>query len=214
MGRRGRKAKAYKGRDRFGDQAAAEGYVARSVCKLQEIQRRCRVLKQGQRVVDLGCSPGSWLQYAGRVVGRRGRVVGVDLAPVVAEGPVVLQRSVFSVDADELIALLGGRPDVVLSDMAPRTTGNTLGDHVRQVELAQRAAELALELLEPGGCFVCKVFDGEEAHGFVQSLRPSFERTRRVRPEAVRANSREFFVVCSGRRPPAPPTPPELPPSA
>ena len=197
-----RPSNPYKRPDRFSKKAHDEGYAARSVYKLDEILRRTRALRAGQRVVDLGCSPGSWLELAANAVGRSGVVVGVDIEePKVHVGP-VLVRSVLEVTPDEIRAVLGGPADVVLSDMAPRTTGDTFGDHVRQIELARAALALAEALLVPGGAFVCKVFDGEEAHAFVQDVRRSFDEARRLRPEAVRANSREFFVVGLGRRAP------------
>jgi 23S rRNA (uridine2552-2'-O)-methyltransferase len=149
----------------------------------------------GQRVVDLGCSPGSWLAFAQERVGASGVVVGVDIEEVKVGGATVLVRSIFDVTADELRAALGGPAHVVLSDMAPRTTGDPFGDHVRQIELARAALSIAKELLAPGGAFVCKVFDGEEAKAFVDEVRRAFRETRRIKPEAVRTNSRELYVV-------------------
>jgi 23S rRNA (uridine2552-2'-O)-methyltransferase len=99
---------------------------------------------------------------------------------------------------DQLREALAGEADVVISDMAPRTTGNTLGDHVRQIELAQRSLDIAREILKPGGSFLTKVFDGEDSHAFVQGARPLFTKTRRVKPKAVRRESREFFLLCLG----------------
>ena len=96
--------------------------------------------------------------------------------------------------------MLGGPPDLVVSDMAPNTTGARFTDHVRQLELAEIAASLGIELLRPGGSFVVKVFDGQDAHDYVQRLRPHFEKVKRVKPEATRRESVEFFVVCTGRK--------------
>jgi 23S rRNA (uridine2552-2'-O)-methyltransferase len=107
---------------------------------------------------------------------------------------------VFDLDPAAVCEMLGGPANVVLSDMAPLTTGNVLGDHVRQIELATRAMELARELLAPGGNVVVKVFDGEDAHAFVRDQRPHFVKVKRARPDAVRQGSREFFLVCLGRR--------------
>lgn len=187
--------------DRFTQKAKAEGYAARSVYKLDEIQKRFRVLSQGARVVDLGCSPGSWSRFALQTIGGRGVLVAVDVEEPAFSGGTVLLRSVYEVTPEELLAALGGPADVVLSDMAPRTTGNLLGDHVDQLELAKRAFDLARAVLRPGGNFVVKVFDGEDAHAFVMSVRPSFDVVKRARPEAVRKESREFFLVCTGFRP-------------
>lgn len=203
MGRGGRRKNPYVN-DRFTQQAKQEGFAARSVYKLDEIQRRMPFLKPGMRVVDLGCHPGSWTRYALQAVGRRGKVVGIDIAPTEVPGAEILHASIEDTPPETFRALLGGPADVVLSDMAPRTTGDTFGDHVRQLELARLAAETALALLRPGGHFVVKVFDGEEAHPFVQSLRPHFARCKRMRPEAVRQTSREFFLVCLERTAPAP----------
>ncbi len=190
--------------DRFTRQARDEGYAARSVFKLKEIDQRFRLLAAGQRVLDLGNAPGSWSKFAIERVGRRGVVVGVDLTEVRIPGGTWLTRSVFEVGADELLTVLGGPADVVLSDMAPLTTGDALGDHVAQLELASCAANLAASLLAPGGSFVVKVFDGEDAPGFVTGLRGDYETVKRVRPEAVRQVSREFFVVAKGLVPRSP----------
>jgi len=190
----------YKG-DRFTKKAKGDGFEARSVYKLDEIQRRFRVLGQNRRVVDLGCYPGSWSRYAFQKVGRRGVIVGVDIEEPVGFPGTAIVRSVLEVTPEEILDALGGPADVVLSDMAPRTTGNVLGDHVRQLELAERAVDLARALLRPGGHLVVKVFDGEDAHAFVQGVRPSFDKVKRTRPEAVRQSSREFFLVCLAYQP-------------
>ncbi len=184
--------------DRFTKQAKEEGYAARSVYKLREIDERFKLLRGGQRVLDLGNAPGSWSRYALEKVGRKGRVVGVDLTPVELPYGTWITRSIYDVEAAELLEHLGGPADVVLSDMAPLTTGNALGDHVAQLELAARAVELAKALLVRGGSLVVKVFDGEDAPAFVASLRGVWEEVKRVRPEAVRQVSREFFVVGRG----------------
>ncbi len=190
----------YRRPDRFTRQARAEGYAARSVYKLDDIQQRHKLFRPGQRVVDLGCFPGSWSRFLLQTVGRSGRVVGVDLEEPQLPGGTWIVRSVLEVSAEELRAALGGPADAVVSDMAPRTTGQRLHDHVLQIELADRALELAVALLAPGGSFVCKVFDGEDAPAFVDRVKARFERLKRARPEAVRKNSREFFVVAEGFR--------------
>ncbi|MCB9676552.1 MAG: RlmE family RNA methyltransferase [Alphaproteobacteria bacterium] len=213
MSRRSRthrgKKNTYKTGDRFNKQAKEEGYRARSVYKLSEAQKRFRILAQGQRVLDLGCAPGSWARYAKEVVGGRGTVLGLDLQHVPSlAGVELLQADAFEVTADQLLEALGGPADVVLSDMAPSTTGDRFGDHVRQIRVARRALEIATQVLTPGGNFVCKVFDGEEAHDFVMDVRKRFDSVKRLRPEAVRQTSVEFFVIGLGYTPLAEPAGP------
>lgn len=204
MGRRGRgRRNPWAKADRFTKQARDEGYAARSVFKLKEVQQRFRILQARQRVVDLGCSPGSWSRYVLEVIGKRGALVGVDIAEPQFVGGTVLHRSVTEVSSDEIRSALGGPAHVVLSDMAPRTTGNLLGDHVEQIALAQCALDLAVALLLPGGSFLVKVFDGEDAPAFVAGMRPFFGKVKRLRPGAVRRESREFFVLGSDFKPPS-----------
>lgn len=194
---------SYKTGDRFNQKAKDEGFRARSVYKLTEIDKRLRVVKQGQRVLDLGCAPGSWARYARQKVGKNGAVLGIDLKHVDSlAGVDLIQADVFDLRPEQVLEGLGGQAHVVLSDMAPNTTGDRFGDHVRQIEVARRALEVAVAVLEPGGCFVCKVFDGEDAHAFVSEVRGHFEKVKRVRPEAVRRESVEFFVVGLGYQPP------------
>ncbi|MEZ4319488.1 MAG: RlmE family RNA methyltransferase [Myxococcota bacterium] len=203
MSKGGKKARnSYKTGDRFNKAAKEEGYRARSVFKLSEAQRRFRPLAQGQRVLDLGCAPGSWSRYAKEVVGGRGTVVGLDLQHVPSlAGVTLLEADVFEVTAEALMEVLGGPADVVLSDMAPNTIGDRFGDHVRQLEVARRALEVATQVLKPGGNFVCKVFEGEEAQDFAAEVKARFDTVKRLRPEAVRRTSVEFFIVALGFRP-------------
>jgi 23S rRNA (uridine2552-2'-O)-methyltransferase len=190
----------YKGRDSYTERASKEGYVARSVYKLKEIDKRFRIFKQGMRVVDLGCSPGSWSKYAHERVGRAGCVVGVDInAPQITTGPLLI-KSILDITPEEIGELLGGVADVVLSDMAPLTTGVPDADHLRQIELAYSAFQVASTLLKPGGSFVVKVFEGGDAAEYQRTVKARFGKLKRLRPEAVRKNSREFFMVATGFR--------------
>ncbi len=195
----GRASDRRKTQDHWGLRAKREGYAARSVYKLSEIDDRLRVLPRGGgRVLDLGCAPGSWSQYVHRK--RRGtRLVGVDLTAVAEYPGTLLVGSALEISEDALRQALGGPADLVMSDMAPRTTGNRLGDHVRQVELARMALTRAAAVLRLGGHFVVKVFDGEEAHGFTMDMRALFGKVKRVRPKACRKQTREFYLVGLGR---------------
>ncbi|HJN73642.1 MAG TPA: RlmE family RNA methyltransferase [Myxococcota bacterium] len=189
-----KKANPYRG-DRFTKAAKKQGYAARSVFKLEEIDQRFGLLRRGQKVLDLGCAPGSWSRYVDEC---GASVVGVDIVETKGIPGVFLLRSVLKVTPERLRDALDGEADVVLSDMAPRTTGDRFGDHVRQVALARRALELCDALLRTGGAFVVKVFDGEDAPAFTDEVRHRFERVKRVKPEATRSRSVEFFLVGTG----------------
>jgi len=200
MGRRKRRNNPYSKPDRYTKQAKEEGFQARSVYKLTEMHKRFRILKQGQRVVDLGCCPGSWSTFAIQTIGDRGTLVGIDITETALPGGTFLHKSIRDLEDGELEGHLGGKAHVVLSDMAPLTTGNPFGDHIEQLELASLAADVADDILVPGGTFVTKVFDGEDAQAFVLRLRKAYDKVKRVKPEAVRRNSREFFLVCQGKK--------------
>ena len=131
-------------------------------------------------------------------------LVGVDLQPSPGYPGHFVEGSALELGPAALLGLLGGPADLVLSDMAPRTTGNRFSDHVEQVVLARMAFDLAVATLRPGGCFVCKIFDGEDAPALVEAIRLTFAEHRRFRPEATRTQSREFFIGARGLRPPAP----------
>src|SRR3954468_5753007 len=153
----------YKGADRFTVAAKQQGYPARSVFKLEEIDRRIRLLKQGMHVLDLGAAPGSWMLYAAQKIGRNGKLLAVDLQEITvpsSENTTVIQGDALSLEnaALEMYAPY----DVVLSDMAPATTGNRLGDQTRSFELFMRALSVAEKLGKPGGAFVGKIFMGED----------------------------------------------------
>jgi len=193
---------AYQRKDRFYQRAKQEGYRSRAAYKLEQLDRRLRLFAPGQRVVDLGCAPGGWLQVAARAVGRKGRVVGIDIeevAPLGLEQVRVLRADIFdAATAGRLRELLEGPPDVVLSDMAPHTCGDRDADHSRSVELVAAAGRLAGDWLRPGGWFVAKVFEGGAINDLVQELGEWFGELRRIRPEATRDGSRELYLA--GRR--------------
>ena len=201
----GRK-KGNRRQDHWGKRAKTEGYGARSVYKLEEIHRRFRVLPRRGGIVDLGCCPGSWSQFVRQRCGKGVRLVGVDNQGVENYPGVFLHASVFEVTPEALKESLGGGAKLVLSDMAPFTTGVRFTDHVRQLELAEQALALAVGCLQADGDFVVKVFDGEDAQAFVAKARQHFTKVRRVKPEATRNESVEFFLVCKGFKNPPPST--------
>ena len=199
--KRQRRAGTYRTPDARSRAARAEGFVARSVYKLEEIDRRLRLLKQGQHVLDLGAAPGSWVQYALSRIGKGGRLLAIDLQPLkvsLSEPNCFLQVDALElpVEALEMFAPY----DVVLSDMAPSTTGDRRTDKIRSNELFLRALELSDPLLRPGGSFVAKVFMSGEFPEIREAVRKRFETIRTLRPETVRSSSYEVFVAGLGRR--------------
>lgn len=186
--------------DEFFRKAKAEGYVARSAYKLKEIQQRKRILRRGDRVLDLGCAPGSWLQVASELVGSAGTVLGVDLQPV---SPVIgglpnvrtIVGDAFTLDP----VVLGERPfDVVLSDMAPNTSGH--GDDLLSARLCRRVLELCAARLRPGGNLVMKVLEGAEFPALLKETKALFAQAGAFKPRSSRDVSREIFVVARGFR--------------
>ena len=191
----------YKGGDSFTREARRAGFPARSVFKLEEIDRRVRLLKPGQRVLDLGAAPGSWSLYVTQKIGPSGRLFAIDLDPLTVPLPANATAIVGDALALDNDALSMHAPyDVVLSDMAPRTTGNRLGDQTRSFELYMRALAVAERLLRPGGAFVGKIFMGEDFAKAKAETKRLFAEERAIRPEGTRANSYEIFLVGLGKK--------------
>lgn len=186
----------YKGPDRFTKEAKKQGYPARSVFKLEEIDRRVRLLKPGMRVLDLGAAPGSWSLYVTQKIGKNGRLLAVDLQAISVpfpENTKVIQGDALALDNDALAEF--APYDVVLSDMAPNTTGNRLGDQTRSFELFMRALAVAEKLGAPGGAFVGKIFMGEDFPNAKKAVKAVYDEERAIRPEGTRTSSYELFLV-------------------
>ena len=183
--------------DHYTRRAKKEKYPARSVYKLEEIQRKHHLIRKGHKVLDLGCSPGSWLLYAARQTGGSGKVVGVDLKPVKIQVPShveVLTADVLNMDTQALDKGF----DVVLSDMAPATTGNKTVDAARSIGLCESALYIAKAALVPGGAFVCKVFQGSDFNSFSEEIRTSFKERKIFKPRSSRKESKEIFIIGLG----------------
>jgi 23S rRNA (uridine2552-2'-O)-methyltransferase len=196
--------------DPYVKRARAEGYRGRAAYKIIELDDKYRFLVPGARVVDLGCAPGGWCQVAVRRVNAlgekagkaRGRVLGIDLQEVEpVPGAEIHQLDFLEEGADDKVkAWLGGRADVVMSDMAAASSGHKQTDHLRIVALCEAAADLAFDVLEEGGTFVAKVLAGG-AEGALQTiLKQRFEKVANVKPPASRSDSSEKFVVATGFR--------------
>jgi 23S rRNA (uridine2552-2'-O)-methyltransferase len=186
--------------DPYVQAAKAAGYRSRAAFKLAELDEKFRLLKPGGRVVDLGAAPGGWTQVAVRKVGERGRVVGLDLLPVdPIPGATILQGDFQDQAAESSVEeALGGQADLVLSDMAPNTTGHAATDHLRIMALADLALDFALRVLAPGGAFVAKVFQGGSEKAFLDTLKARFATVRHAKPPASRKDSAELYVVATG----------------
>ena len=205
----------YKRPDAFTKAAKARGYPARSVFKLEEIDRRVRLLRPGQRVLDLGAAPGSWSLYAAQRIGPSGKLLAIDLTPILVPlGPTAHFSCGDALSlANEDLAMFAPY-DVVLSDMAPSTTGSKFTDQARSFELFMRALAIAEALgvpapehassaAAPRGAFVGKLFMGEDFTPAREALRALFAEVRVLRPEGTRSSSVEVFLVGLGRKPKA-----------
>ena len=196
-----KKSQLYSRPDAFSRRAKEEGYPARSVYKLEEIDRRTRLLRPGQRVLDLGASPGSWAKYTAQKIGPTGRLLAVDLNPLTVVLPKwgeFRQGDALTLENDDLA--LFAPYDVILSDMAPQTTGNRLGDQTRSFELFMRALAVAATLTRVGGSFVGKIFMGEDLPLAKAELKKHFANDRMIRPEGTRSVSYETFAIGFARR--------------
>jgi 23S rRNA (uridine2552-2'-O)-methyltransferase len=199
--------------DPYVQRARAEGYRGRAAYKIMELDDKYRFLTPGARVVDLGCAPGGWLQVAvprinadGARAGKpQGRIVGIDLQEVdPVQGAEIHVLDFLEDGADDKVkGWLGGQADVVMSDMAAASSGHKQTDHLRIIALCEAAAELAFDVLAPGGTFVAKVLAGGAEGELQKRLKQRFDKVANVKPGASRSDSSEKFVVAQGFRPEA-----------
>jgi 23S rRNA (uridine2552-2'-O)-methyltransferase len=183
--------------DHYSRQAKKDRYPARSVYKLEEIQQKHNLIRKGDKILDLGCSPGSWLLYAAKLTGDKGRVIGIDLKPVkiqVVPNLEVITGDVFEIKAESL----GNDFNVVLSDMAPATTGHKAVDAARSAGLCEAALAIGQSVLLPGGSFVCKIFQGPDFNQFLDSVRTGFKSQKIFKPRSSRKASKEIYIIGLG----------------
>ena len=188
--------------DPYVARARREGYRSRAAYKVAEIDDRFHLLKPGARVVDLGAAPGGWSEVAAKRVGTGGRVIALDildLKPIA--GVDFIKLDFLEASAPErLKSMLGGKADVVLSDMAANTTGHRQTDHLRIIALAEAAAYFAREVLAPGGSFLCKVLQGGTEAVLLAKLKRDFSAVKHIKPPASRADSAELYLLARGFR--------------
>jgi len=188
-------------KDYYFHKAKKDGYVARSVYKIEEIDKKYRIIRTGNIVLDLGCSPGSWLQYASRKVGNSGHVLGVDLQPVKISLPPhvkVIQADIFEV-TDEDLKIKGGKPDVILSDMAPKTSGIRTTDAHRSFELNKKVLYLANDVLCPEGSLLVKAFQGKLFDELCSEFKKMFADVKLCKPKSSRSESVEIYILGRGK---------------
>jgi len=193
-------AKQDRWKDYYSIRAREEKWLARSVYKLEEIDRRHRIIRRGFRVLDLGCYPGSWSQYCLKRVGKGGEVLGLDIKSPDGISGVnfrFIQNDILNLEPERLAREVGIM-DAVISDLAPNTTGIGLVDTSQSLALAEKALEIALAVLKEGGHFLCKVFEGEDFKTYKERASACFNQIRFLRPAAVRKRSREVYLLGLG----------------
>ncbi len=195
-----------KGQNKWEDhltrRARSEGYPARSIYKLEEIQNKYKVLKKNDLVIDLGCSPGSWSLYASKLVGEKGRVYGIDLKPIDIKIPsnvTAIQDNILNMANKPFLSDAKGL-NVVLSDMAPATTGRKDVDAIRSFELCNMALDVANDLLIQNGNFICKIFQGNDFNAFQKNVKSKFKMCKVFKPESCRKQSKEIYIIAIGKK--------------
>ncbi len=190
---------AYNLKDYYFHKAKEQNYAARSVFKLEEIDKRFRIIKPGHKILDLGAAPGSWSQYCSKKVGKTGQVLGIDLQAIKITLPnaVFIEGDMREANLPEIMKNHGISPpfDLVISDMAPRTTGIRITDQARSVELCELALETAEKYLKPSGTFVVKLFHSEDFEAYRAKLRKRFKQVQVLRPKSTRKESKEVFLI-------------------
>ncbi|MFH0799477.1 MAG: RlmE family RNA methyltransferase [Pseudomonadota bacterium] len=193
---------AFERKDHYYRKAKREGKASRAVYKFAELQKRFKLVRKGDRILDLGCAPGGWLEELAALVGPAGKAIGIDLLPLkihVPRNAGFVQRDLADESSQKKIAeLAGGRVDAVLSDMSPNLSGIAFADTYRSYELAMLALDVCKNLLKSGGSFVVKIFPGDEFPGYIETLRASFTKVSTVTPEATRKTSSERYIVAKG----------------
>ena len=186
---------SYKTKDHYSKKATKEGFKARSVYKLEEIHKKYRIFKKGNLVLDLGYFPGSWSQYASNQVGPSGKILGLDIQRsknLNLKNGIFLEMSIFDLELEKLPFR---EFNVLLSDMAPNTTGVKITDQARSLALCERAFEMACSNLMVGGHFVTKIFEGASLKEFKEKVRKEFKEVRLLKPKGTRSNSKEIYVI-------------------
>ncbi|MCE3009273.1 MAG: RlmE family RNA methyltransferase [Proteobacteria bacterium] len=190
---------AYNPKDHYFKKAKEQNFAARSVFKLEEIDQKLKLIKPGNRILDLGASPGSWSQYCSQKVGPSGQILGVDLSPVTVKLPNAqfIQADLRDLNLEQVFIEKGFPPpfDLVISDMAPKTTGIRVTDQARSFELCELALETARKFCKPHGHFICKLFHSDDFQKLKKDILGSFEKFEAIKPDSTRKISKEIFLI-------------------
>jgi len=180
-------------KDFYTKKSRKEGYYARSAYKLKQLNKKYQIIKKGDRVLDLGCSPGGWVQAALEIVGNEGDIVGIDLenAKVKAENFTFIKADIYNKEVIDSLEKF----DVVLSDMAPKTSGIRELDQERSYDLARQALTVAKKKLKTCGNFVCKIFQGRDYQNFINEVKKEFKFVKTAKPEASKSGSKEMYII-------------------
>ena len=189
----------YNPRDHYFKKAKKENFVARSIFKLEEIDQKLKILKTNNKVLDLGASPGSWSQYCSKAIGPQGRLLGVDLSEVKIKLPngVFIQADLRDLQLEDVFKEHGFTDpfDVVLSDMAPKTTGIRITDQARSFELCELALNVSRKFLKKDGHFVCKLFHSDDFSTLREMIKKDFQKFEAIKPDSTRKISKEIFLI-------------------
>ena len=190
---------AYNPKDHYFKKAKEQNFAARSVFKLAEINQKYKILKTGQRILDLGCAPGSWSQFASQKIGPTGRILGVDLSAVSVKLPnaTFVQADLRNLSLEQIFLEQGFEAsfDLVMSDMAPKTTGIKMADQARSTELCVLALDVARRFLRPGGSFVCKLFHSDDFKTLRDEIKKQYGSCEAMKPDSTRQISKEIFLI-------------------
>lgn len=190
---------AYNPKDHYFKKAKEQNFAARSVFKIEEIDQKLKIIKPGMKVLDLGASPGSWSQYASKKIGPKGKVLGVDLSPVTVklDNAIFIQADLRDLNLQDEFAKSGFEVpvDLVMSDMAPKTTGIRNTDQARSLELCELALDVAQKFLRPGGHFICKLFHSEDFRLLKERIKKEYQKFDAIKPDSTRKISKEIFLI-------------------
>lgn len=195
---------AYDRKDHYYRLAKKEGRASRAVYKLKQLNERFSLIRRGDKVVDLGSAPGSWLKEISNIAGPRGKVVGIDILPIkiqLSGNAKFLLANINDNDSMKKISEeIGGKADAIFSDMAPNLTGISFRDAYLSYELGMMALEVCRKILKSGGNFAVKIFPGDELDGYKKMLQENFEKVTAVIPPATRKTSSELYIVAQGMK--------------